>query len=102
MVRDARDDEALEPLHEADSDNGMLVRFPDGGPVIHGSDDRHYFPSHSINHFKFLDYVCEGERPSDPLLSTIYAIINAEIGQQQWIRFPIVLADIAQQVEWLT
>lgn len=97
MVGDARDDEALEPLHEANSDNGMLVRHLDGGPVIHGSDDMHYFPPHSVNHFEFLDYLCEGEGPSNPLLSTMYTIINGGTGRQQQICLPIALADIARK-----
>ncbi|KAB2623819.1 hypothetical protein D8674_041485 [Pyrus ussuriensis x Pyrus communis] len=88
MVGDARDDEALEPLHEANSDN-----------VIHGSDDMHYFPPHSVNHFEFLHYLCEGEGPSNPLLSTMYTIINGGTGRQQQICLPIALADIARQVE---
>ncbi|TQD83008.1 hypothetical protein C1H46_031441 [Malus baccata] len=99
MVGDARDDEDLEPLHEADSDNGMLICHLDEGPVIHGSDDMHYFPPHSANHFEFLDYLREGEGPSNPLLSTMYMIISGGTGRQQQICIPIALTDIAQQVE---
>ncbi|KAM1036342.1 hypothetical protein ACFX15_038771 [Malus domestica] len=99
MVGDARDDEDLEPLHKADSDNGMLIRHPDEGPVIHGNDDRHYFLPHSVNHFEFLDYLCEGEGPSDPVLSTMYTIISGGTGRQQQICLPIALTDIARQVE---
>ncbi|KAM2601124.1 hypothetical protein TB2_039314 [Malus domestica] len=99
MVGDARDEEDLEPLHEADNDNGMLICHPDEGLVIHGSDDMHYFPPHSVNHFEFLDYLCEGEGPSDPLLSTMYTIINGGSSRQQQICLHIALTDIARKVE---